>query len=292
MTMNKKGKERELVLTILVILIILGAFIACVLGIWSTQGPGQYAYDTIRDQTVTIHGKGVYQHMTYEVALQGIGHDVVTLFLGIPALLVFFLRARKGSCRARLLLAGILGYFHVQYLFYMIMGMYNILFLVYVLLAGCTFFALLQVLFSVDTDNLKNRMTSVPKKFIGGFLMVNAAAIALLWLQIVLIPLFDGTLYPLELAHYTTLIVQGVDLGLLLPLAVVCGWLLIKERPLGYLAAPVYCIFLTLHMIALIGKIVAMGLNGFSIIPVVFIMPMFAVLSGYCSVRALRSISG
>ncbi len=289
--MNQNQKKRELGLTVLVVLIVLGSFVACVLGIWSNHGPGQYQYDTIRGQTVTVHGKGVYQHMTYEVALQGIGHDVVTLFLGLPALLVFFFWARKGSSRARLLLAGILGYFHVQYLFYMIMGMYNILFLVYVLLAGCTFFALLKVLFSIDTDNLKKRMPSIPKKFIGGFLMVNAAAIALLWLQIVLTPLFDGTLYPVELAHYTTLIVQGVDLGLFLPLSVICGWLLIKERPLGYLAAPVYCIFLTLHMIALIGKIVAMGVNGFNIIPVVFIMPMFALLSGYCSIRALQSIS-
>jgi len=73
-----------------------------------------------------------------------------------------------------------------------------------------------------------------PRRYLGVFLLVNAGAIAPLWLGVVLPPLIDGSIFPVELEHYTTLIVQGMDLDLLLPLAVVTGVLLLRRRPAGY----------------------------------------------------------
>ncbi|OPX85461.1 MAG: hypothetical protein A4E53_03455 [Pelotomaculum sp. PtaB.Bin104] len=82
-------------------------------------------------------------------------------------------------------------------------------------------------------------------------------------------PLIECSLYPIALEHYTTLIVQGMDLGLLLPLAVVSGVLLIQKKPFGYLLGPVYFIFLSLLMTALTAKVIAMGIRGYNIIPVI-----------------------
>lgn len=82
-----------------------------------------------------------------------------------------------------------------------------------------------------------------------------------------------------------------MDLGLLLPLAVVSGVLLIRKKPFGYLLGPVYLIFLSLLMTALTAKIIAMGMGGYNIIPVIFIIPSFNLLSIICSVLLLKNLN-
>jgi len=131
---------------------------------------------------------------------------------------------------------------------------------------------------------------SVPVKTAGGFLILNALLIALLWLEIVVPPLLEGSIIPVETEHYTTLIVQGLDLGLLLPLAVAAGILFIQRKPIGFLAAPVYLVFLSILMIALIGKIIAIGFLGQNIIPVVFIIPSIALVSITLTILVLNSL--
>jgi hypothetical protein len=281
------------IVTVLVFLIVLAAGMATATGIWTDNGPGNYEYETIRGQTITIYGKGLYEHMSAEVAIQGIAQDYVTLFIGIPMLLIALYFARKDSIRGRFLLAGSLGYFLVTYLFYLIMGMFNALFLVYAFLLGTTFFAFVLTLLSFDLDELPKLFgKKTPAKFSGGFLLFNTFAIAFLWLGIVVPPLLDGSIFPKEVEHYTTLIVQGMDLGLLLPLAFVSGLLLIRKTRFGYLLGPTYLVFLSLLMTALTGKIIAMGLAGYNIIPVIFIIPTFTIVATVCSILLLGNIKG
>lgn len=271
-------------ITILVLLIALLSSIAASAGIFSSGGPGPFEYESIRGQTVTVYGEGVYKHMSAEVAPQGIAQDYITLFLAVPLLLTALIRAHNGSLKGRYLLAGTLAYFLVTYLFYLVMGMYNILFLIYAALLGLSFFALSIVILSFEPEQLPGRFSDkTPLSFTGGFLIFNSAAIGLLWLEIVVPPLFDGSIIPAQTEHYTTLIVQGLDLGLLLPLSFLSGLLLIQKKPLGYLLAPIYLVFLSLLMTALIGKIVMMGLLGQNIIPVIFIIPAITLFSVFCA---------
>jgi len=80
-------------------------------------------------------------------------------------------------------------------------------------------------------------------------------------------------------------------LALLLPIAFVSGIMLIKKDKLGYLLAPVYMIFLSLLMLALIAKIVAMSiLNAEVGIPPLVIIPLLWLLSLLCSYLSLISI--
>src|SRR4051812_26086283 len=121
--MNPEYYKR--VITYLVVLIALFACIATTTGIFSHDGHGKYTYQSIRGRVVTIYGKGLYKDMSAEVAPQGIAQDIVTLFAGIPLLIVSLLLTRKGSWKGRYMLSGTLGYFLVTYLFYTVMGMYN-----------------------------------------------------------------------------------------------------------------------------------------------------------------------
>jgi hypothetical protein len=279
-------------ITILVFLTILLAAVAAAAGIFTHQGSGQYEFKTIHDQIVTIYGKGLYQHMSADVAIQGIAQDYITLFLSIPLLLLSLFWARKGSLKGRFILAGTIGYIFLTYLFYMNMAMFNQLFLVYVSLTGLTFFALVLTLLSININQLPQVFSKpFPVKFIGGFLIFNASIIALLWLSVVVPPLIDKTIVPLSVQHYTTLTVQAFDLSLFLPISFVSGLLLIKKHKFGFLMAPVYLVFLSLLMTALIAKIVAMALAGVNVVPAIVIIPCIALVSVGCAFILIKNIN-
>jgi hypothetical protein len=278
-------------ITILAIIIAAFATAATTVGIFSCDGTGQYAYKSIRGTTVAIYGKGLYKHMSAEVAPQGIAQDYITLFVGVPLLIASLLLARKGSIKGRYLLVGTLGYFLVTYLFYAVMGMYNQMFLVYVVLMGASFYAFIATLLSFDSKEVRRNFSAVtPVKWTGGFLIFNSVAIGLLWLSIIVPPLLNGTIIPVQVEHYTTLIVQGLDLGILLPAAFICGFLWLKRTAYGYLLAPIYFVFLSVLMTALTAKVIAMYSLGYNVIPVIFIIPTFNLITILSTVAILKNI--
>ena len=289
--MKMKEAKPNRTLTILVFLIAILSALAAAVGIFSRGGPGLFQYESIRGRVIDIYGLGLYRHMSADVAVQGIGQDYVTLFLAVPVLLVAWWGYRKRSVRAHFVLSGTMGYFLVTYLFYTAMGMYNVMFLAYVALLGLSFFGLVLSLMAFEMERADLLFTErAPNRFSGGFLMFNALAIAFLWLGVVVPPLLDGTVYPAGLQHYTTLIVQGFDLGLLLPISFVVGYLLLRGRPAGYLFGTAYLVFLSLMMTALTAKIIAMGLQGQNIVPVVFIIPTFNAVTIGCAYLLVRNV--
>jgi len=284
--------KNKKVISVLVIIVAIMAIIAASSGIYSHGGNGPYEYQSIRGKTVTIHGDGLYRHMSSDVAIQGIAQDYVTLFLAVPLLLAALIFSVKGSLRSRFLLAGILNYFLVTYLFYLEIAMYNEMFLAYVILIGTSFFAFVILLMNFEIQKMPVIFNSnIPVKFIGGFLIFNSIIIAMLWLSIVLPPLINGSVIPDAVQHYTTLTVQGLDLALFLPVSFVSGFLLIKKRPFGYLMSAVTLVFLPMLMTALTAKIIAMAMTGVSVIPAVFMIPSILVISVICSLLLLRNIN-
>lgn len=269
------------------------SIIATTQGIFSDGGTGPYQVETVRGDTVTVYGKGLYRHMSVDVAPQGIAQDYVTLFIGVPFLILSLFLARTGSLKGRFLLAGVLGYFLVTYLFYMVMGMYNELFLLYVLLLSASFFAFALTMISFEVERLPEYFNpDTPVKITGGFLIFNSIAIAIMWLEIIIAPLLDGSIIPKEVEHYTTLIVQGLDLALLLPLSFLSGLLFLKKNPFGYLLAPVYYVFLSILMTALTAKVVAMALLGQEVVPAIFIIPAFNLLTVLFTIYIFNNIKG
>jgi hypothetical protein len=278
-------------LTVLILLITCLSLVATTMGIFSSGGPGQYTYTSIRGKQVEIYGKGIYRDMSAEVAPQGIAQDYVTLFFALPLLLISFVFARSESLKSRLVFIGVLKYFFITYLFYTVMAMYNRLFPVYVMLMGSSFYALILAVVPLDLKNIHHQFTSFfRRKLLAAFLIFNSTSIILLWLSIIIPPLLDGTVIPLQVEHYTTLIVQGLDLGILLPGAIITGILFFRNNSLSFFLAPVYFIFLSILMTALTSKVVGMYLLGYNVIPVIFIIPIFAILSWVSSWIILRAM--
>lgn len=283
--------KNKTAISFLCIVIAVFSILAALTGILSGEGNGPYQYESIRGEQVNIYGIGLYRDMSADVAIQGIAQDYVTLFVAVPLLLISLFFAREGSLKGRFVLAGVLNYFLVTYLFYLTMAMYNAMFLAYVVLLSASFFALVLTILSLDISALPKLYNhKAPLKFTGSFLMFMATAIAMLWLGIVVPPLLNHKIVPVETAHYTTLIVQGFDLSLMLPASFLAGFLLLKKNAYGYMMANVTILFLPLLMLALIAKIIAMASQGVNVIPVVFIIPVFFIVSLITAILMIRSI--
>jgi hypothetical protein len=280
-------------LTGLVLLVALCAVGAASAPFFLTAGTGAQQHLSVRGEYVTIYGIGPYRHMPADVAIQGLAQDVVTLVVGVPFLLIALAWARSGSRAGHLALLGAVSYLFVQYFMYLAMATYNELFLLWVALVLLASQALFRLLLAVPPDAFTLESTGVGRRrFVGGFLLVNATLVSLLWLAMILPPLVDRTLYPAGLAHLTTMVVQGFDLALFLPPSFIAGWHYLKRRPLGDLLAPAYTVFLSLQMLALIAKVVWMASIDVSAGPALAIIPALfvgALAAAVLSLHPLRS---
>lgn len=270
-------------ITILAIFILLLSASASYYGIFSKGGPGAHEFKSLYGQNVQIYGKGLYKNDSISLASQAVSQDIVTLFLGVPLLLVSLHLARKGSLKGKLLLAGTLGYFLYAYVSYSFLSMYNSFFLIYVLLMSLSFFAFTMTMMSFDHQNMKSYFSSkLPVKFVGGFLIFVAAVVGLMWIGKIIPPLIRGA-FPLELEHYNTLVIQALDLGFVVPTAILSGILLIKRSSFGYLLSSVIIIKEITMLSAITAMLIGMISAGVKLsIAEIIMFPVFNLIVIYC----------
>lgn len=223
---------------------------------WPSSGQ-PYPVTTLWGETVMINGRGLYQHESLSMAAQAQAQDLVTLLVGLPLLLVSAWLAGHAVLRGGLLLTGTLGYFLYTYTSLAFGAAYNPLFLVYVALFSLSLFAFVLSMMSFDLTTLPQHFSDhLPRRSIAALLFVTGGFLLLAWLGRIAPSLFTNQ-PPVGLGHATTLFIQVLDLGLIVPLALLAGWLLLRRSPWGYLLASVAVLkFLTMGL-----AVSAMGIN-------------------------------
>lgn len=267
-------------ISVLVISIIVLSLVAAGYGILSYQGSGRYEFKSIHGELVPIYGRGLYQFESVTMAAQAKAQDIVTIFLGIPLLIISLNLTRRGLLKGRLLLAGTLGYFLYTYASYSFLAMYNPMFLIYVILLSTSFFAFTLTMMSFDLKKLNLRFQpKTPVKFIGYFLIFLAIIIALMWLGRIVNPLRAG-IVPAELGHYTTLVIQALDFAFVVPAAMLAGLLVLRKKPFGYLLASVVIIKGITMLTAITAMIIGMISAGEQVAMMeVVIFPIFNIIT-------------
>ncbi|MEH7156858.1 hypothetical protein [Neobacillus drentensis] len=256
-------------ISILVFVITILSIGATSYGIFSNQGPGEYEYQSIFGETISIYGVGLYKHDSVSMAAQAIAQDYVTLCLGVPLLILSLFLSRKGRLKGHLLLTGTLGYFLYTYASYSFLSMYNSLFLVYVILMSASFFAFTLAMMSFEIPKLPLVFKEkLPVKLIGGFLLFASFVFGMMWLGKIVKPLMNHTPV-VGIEHYTTLVIQALDLGFVVPIGIVSGILLIKRRPFGYLLGPVIIIKDITLLTALTAMVLLQIQTGVEVQPIV-----------------------
>lgn len=248
--------QRPTLLNWLVPLIGALALVAAAAGLFYQTPGAPYAYTNHRGETVMIHGSGLYYYDTVSTAAQMQGNDLITLVVGLPLLALAAWQAFRGSLRGQLLLTGTLGFFLYTYMSMGMLTAYNALFLVYVALFSLSLAAFILSLTAIDVPALPRQIApNFPRGWIAALLFIVAGFLALAWLARIGAPLLSGGTPALE--NTTTLVIQTMDLGLIVPLAVVAGVLLLRRSAWGYALTAVF----VLKAITMGLGVSAMGLN-------------------------------
>lgn len=214
------------------------ALIAAETGLFYQTDGQPYPFTSHRGEEVMIYGQGLYAYDTLSSAAQAKANDFVTIVLGLPLLIISTWLAFRGSLRGRLLLTGTLGFFLYTYISMVFLAAFNPLFLVYTALYSLSLFAFILSMMSFDLETLPGKFSKrLPHRWIAGLLFFVGGFLLLAWLGRILPPIL-GDQTPL-LENATTMVIQAMDLGLVLPLAVLGGILLLRRSAWGYLLASV-----------------------------------------------------
>ena len=242
-------------LKILVPLIFVLTLFAVGAGLMPGEGE-PYLLTNFRGEQVTINARGLYYWDTVSSAAQTQANDLVTFALGLPLLAVSFWFTLRGSLRGRLMLTGTLAFILYTYITMCFGTAYNKLFLVYVALFSLSLFAFILSMMSIDLKTLPAHFSEkLPRRGIAALLFFAAAFLSLAWLGRIAPTIFQGKIPLLE--NTTSMFIQVMDLGLIVPLCTLSGILLLRHSAWGYLLASVGMMkFLTLGV-----AVSLMGLN-------------------------------
>ena len=218
--------------TVLIVLLSLAASLAGVL----SYGHDRYrTVTTARVETVAVQDAGVYRYSLRTLVTGGIPWDFVRLFVGIPVLVASFVLYLRGSLRGTVVFIGSLASFLYQYLLWTFDWAYNAYFLVYVGAFALSLCTLGMVLAGLDLSRVRAEIS-------GRFPVVTATSFSfavggLLLFKCLgeIIPSIGTSAMPTNSTGYYTMVDQALDLGLLVPLFILVGILLLKRNTLGYL---------------------------------------------------------
>lgn len=220
--------------------------------------------------TATLSGlfmKNLYKHDTNSIISQMMGQDIVTLLLAVPLLLISVYLIYKNSMKGRLIWMGTLFYLTYTYASMSFLASYNQLFLVYVAIFSISMYTLVGELLTTQFTDLKSKFKSGKLvKITAAFLIFIALMLAIMWLKLILDSLITGTA-PAALEGYTTLVIQALDLGVFVPLAIITAVLLLKNNEWGYILASIFLIKASLIGTAILSMIVFMILNSVNVDP-------------------------
>jgi hypothetical protein len=276
---------------IIVGLIIILATITALFGILSNQSINEgEVIRTLAGESVTLYGKGLYHNESISMASQVIAQEMVTLLMVVPFLLCALVLNHKGKIKGELLLTGTLGYTLYMYATYCFVAVYNNFFLIYVLLMSLSFFGFVINMYQLFSQRNNIHFSKLPHKFIGFSTVFLGSLILLMWLGRLVPPLFEGSV-PSGLEHYTTFPIQALDLGIVVPVAIIGGIALTKRKSLGYLLVPIITIKGITMLLAIDAMMIGMLNSGVTVDKVeVVVFPLFTILFCFNLYFILKSL--
>lgn len=267
------------------------AGVASALGVFA-RGDGSFQTVTsVRGVTYEMATNGVYAFNSRQVVAEGVGWDVFTLFVAVPATLAAMLFVSRGSFRARLFALGMFGYFFYQYLEYALTWAFGPLFPLFIViyagsLAGIVWFAT-----SVAREGVAGAFAQgFPRR---AFALLNVAMsllLSVMWIGRIATGL-RGDLVGAGIYGETTLVVQALDLGLVVPTALLAAFLAWRRSEAGYAIAAVYAVTAVAMSSAIVAILVSASIvNGELQLPPIVIFGTFIALSAAVTVRIYGGI--
>jgi hypothetical protein len=266
------------------------AGIASALGVFA-RGDGATALVTsVRGEVYDMALNGVYAYNAQRVVAEGVGWDIFTLLIAVPALILAVPGVRRGAFSARLAASGLLGYFVYMYLEYAITWAFGPLFLVFVVIFAMSLAGLIWFGTEIASSGIEGRFSArFPVRGWATISIGLGVLLSLLWLQRIFVGL---TAEQIKLDGETTMTVQALDLGLMVPAAIFTATLALRRRAVGYVLSAAFAV----TYVAMTSAITGMLLSAWAVEGQLEIVPItIFVVAGTASIvvitRMYRSIT-
>lgn len=263
--------------------------ILAAIGVFGRSGESA-TVTSVRGETYRMTTSGVYAFNAQRVVAEGIGWDVFTLFFVVPALFASMPLLARGSFRARLVVLGLFAYLFYQYLMYALTWAFGPLLLPFIALFALSLSGSVWIASSLARESLTSRFDErFPRRGMAALCFVLAFALVAMWLQRIAVGL-RGDLAGAMLLGQTTLVVQALDLGLVVPLAIFTGVKVLQRGPVGAILASVVAV----KAVAMASAICAMVIAAWRVEGRLDVAPLTlfggaAVVALLLVVRMLRS---
>lgn len=234
-----------------------------------------------------------YTDNTASFAAQGIGQDMVNLFIVAPLFCLSAIFSYKSNKKAKLIWAGLLSYILYSYVIYCFAQPFNFLFLVYCAILSLSFYSFFYFLHVNTKDSGKSWYNSdVPVKTVSIFFFIICLMFYFLWLSEI-IPSIINNETPASVIEngLNSNPVHVLDIAILLPALTITSVFLLKEKGTGYLLAPILLIFLVMMAFAIIGMVIAMILLEIETdLGLAIIFLVISILGLLITAKYLRSV--
>jgi hypothetical protein len=215
-----------------VILVLLSSFSAIILD----DGGSIYQFTSLRGEQIEIYGgAGLYRYDTVIKAVMFRGFDWANLFLSIPLLCIGILLYKRDLFIGRILLGALFTYLAYGYLIGVLGNAYNGLFFVWIGMYSIGLFGLALIVFELLRKDIKNYLRDkFPRKTLAVYMFFLGIMLPLLYIQEILSAELSSVI-PKSLGIYTTLDLAALEIGIMFPLHILGGVLLLKKNSSGYL---------------------------------------------------------
>ena len=248
--------------------------------------------------TAIVSYAGIFIDSTYakETAIyasQGIGQDIINLFVVVPILIVAALFAYRKSRTGLFVWSGAIFYLAYSYTIYSFGLHFNSLFIDYCFILGLSFYSLIYFVITSLHENISGWFSSkVPTQSTGIFLIVISLLFYFIWLSEI-IPAILLNQTPQSVVESGLLInpVHVLDIAICLPALLITGIALIKKRSIGFLLAPtmlIFCIFMALAIAAMVIVMKSKGLESDMVL-----FSIFGIITGvsiFILIRYIRAL--
>ena len=236
--------------------------------------------------------EGLYRDTPSFVA-QAVAQDLVTLVVGLPALVISAILATRGSKRAFLIWLGVLVYLIYTYAVAAFSVQFNSMFVVYVALLGCSLYSLIGGIATADLKGIKASFTEkIPTKAISNYLVIIAVLFYFLWLSEIIPALLTGeipqtvkdTVTPANAIHV-------LDMAWILPAMVLTAIWLRRKQEIGYTSAGALLTYVSLMILAIMSMVVFMIKDGHTVvIGQIVIFGVLLIINSGMSIWYLREL--
>jgi hypothetical protein len=265
------------------------AGIASFLGTF-VRGDGTYVTVTsVRGETYEMATTGVYANNALRVVAEGVGWDVFTLALAAPVMLLASWSVARGSFRGQLVAAGLFGYFAYMYLEYAVTWAFGPLFPLFVAILAVTVAGLVGTAALLTAHGLEGRFEErFPRRAWAALSVGMALLLVALWAARIAeslaasVPALDGE---------TTMTVQALDLGLVVPVTLVIAIAALARSPIGLASAAAFSITFVAMSAAIVSMMVSASIATDVIqLPPIVIFGLAAVAGAAVGARIYSSV--